>query len=271
MNRPADDFHKLERRLCLSGVLSTRTGLRIGSGGSGELDAVDLPVLRDARGYPLIPGSSLKGVMRSTIEALVRGAAQDTNTGLWACDPLSEGKGGASKACGVHAAGQRDQIKVDEHCAVCRLLGSRLVASHVRFSDALIPPEDRNDRAPVEVRDGVAIDRDLRVAYGTNKYDFEVVSPGTRFDLEVFVENPQPWLMGLLVVGFEQIAEGFSALGGFTSRGLGRVEIHWSRMTQVTARELLDGQKPVRQDKAAMASSFEEWRKALAERSRGGA
>lgn len=270
MNRPADDFHKLERRLCLTGELLTRTGLRIGSGGSGELDAVDLPVLRDAQGYPLIPGSSIKGVLRSTIEGLVRGAGQDPQTGLWTCDPLSEGKGGTSKACGFHESGQRDQVRTDDHCAVCRLLGSRIVASHARFSDALVHEEDRKGRIPVEVRDGVAIDRDLRVAYGAQKYDFEVVSPGTRFALEVFIENPQPWLMGLLVIGFEQIAEGFSALGGFTSRGLGRVEIRWSTMTQVTAREMLNGQPPVRMDQAGIAEAFAQWRKALAERALGG-
>ena len=64
----AADFHVLHKRLRLMGTLTTRTALRIGSGGSGELDAADLPVLRDAEGFPLIPGGSLKGVLRSTIE-----------------------------------------------------------------------------------------------------------------------------------------------------------------------------------------------------------
>ncbi len=262
-----DDFHKLEQRICLSGFLKARTALRIGSGGSGELDAVDLPVLRDRQGYPLIPGSSLKGVLRSTIEALIRGSTLNSETGVWTCDPLTEGKAGGPKACGYHEKGNRARVNTDEHCAVCRLFGSHVIASHVRFSDALIPTEDRNGRAPVEIRDGVAIDRDRRIAADKKLYNFEVIAPGTRFALEVFVENPQPWLMGLLVIGFEQIAEGFSALGGFTSRGLGRMEVHWSEMRQSTARELLNGQSPVKLDEQAMQVKFAEWREALARQS----
>ncbi len=225
-----DNFDALTERLCLRGSLVTRTGLRIGSGGSGESDAVDLPVLRDAQRYPLIPGSSIKGVLRSTVESLLRGANRDKTTHLWACNPHSEGKGGEPASCGYHKSGEQPSTDTSGYCAACRIFGSRRVASHVRFSDALIPKDKRSGRIPVETRDGVAIDRDLRVAYGVAKYDFEVVSPGTQFDLEVFIENPEDWLMGLLVVGFEQIAEGFSALGGFTSRGLGRVEIAWSEM-----------------------------------------
>jgi len=258
VSRQVDDFHKLEHRICLAGKLVTRTGLRIGSGGSSELDAVDLPVLKDAGGFPLIPGSSIKGVLRSTIESLIRGAGLPADSGLWACDPLSK------ESCGYHESGKRTQVKTDEHCTVCQMLGSHIVASHVRFTDALVPTEDRQGRIPIETRDGVAIDRDLRVASGGKKYNFEVVSPGTQFALEVFADNAPPFLMGLLVIGFEQIAEGFTALGGFTSRGLGRTEIHWSHLTKVTARELLNGLLPKKVEGAALAAQFEDWRSALA-------
>lgn len=258
-----DNFDALTERLCLRGSLVTRTGLRIGSGGSGESDAVDLPVLRDAQRYPLIPGSSIKGVLRSTVESLLRGANRDRATHLWACDPLSE-RTDRERACGYHKSGEQPSTDTSGYCAACRIFGSRRVASHVRFSDALIPKAKRSGRIPVETRDGVAIDRDLRVAYGVAKYDFEVVSPGTQFDLEVFIENPEDWLMGLLVVGFEQIAEGFSALGGFTSRGLGRVEIAWSEMGRVRATDLLAGKpmETVRDD--ALLAEFDKWRKKLA-------
>lgn len=269
MNEPVADFHELERRLRLTGRLTTRTALRIGSGG-GERDAVDLPVIRDAGGYPFLPGSSLKGALRSTVEALLRGAAHARETGLWACNPLVEGEG-PERACGYHEQGRRGDVKVDDHCATCRLFGSRVVASHTRFSDAILCAEARTRRAPVELRDGVGIDRDLRVAHGGLKYDFEVVSPGTSFDLEVFVENPRPWLMGLLALGFDQIADGFTVLGGFTSRGLGRVDLEWFGLTEVTARDLLSGREPQTIAGAELAARQGEWRQALAERARGGA
>ena len=82
MSSEIADFHFLNERIKLSGTLITRTALRIGSGSAGELDAVDLPVLKDADGFPLIPGSSIKGALRSTIEALMRGAERYEHLGL---------------------------------------------------------------------------------------------------------------------------------------------------------------------------------------------
>lgn len=275
MSNPAADFHRLESRLRLRGVLETKTALRIGSGGGGDLDASDLPVLRDADGYPLIPGSSLKGVVRSTVEALVRGAdVTNRSHGVWTCDPFA-GDGEPDRACGWHDSNRRNReeaLKTD-HCAVCRLFGSHVIASHVRFSDALLSDLQavkHRGRVPVEVRDGVAIDRDLRTAHGGQKYDFEVIAPGTRFDLEVFVENPRDWLMGLLVIGFDQVADGFSALGGFTSRGLGRVAIQWTDMTRVDARSLLQGGEATVFTPERMSAEFKGYRDVLAARVRGG-
>lgn len=271
MSERVADFHALDSRLRLSGVLVTRTALRIGSGGGDTQDAADLPVLRDARRRPLIPGSSLKGVLRSTIEALLRGATLDPATGLWACDPHDEEEGSPERACGSHRAGTRASVDRARHCAACRLFGSRVVASHVRISDAQLLWDEESQRGlplPIEVRDGVAIDRDLRVVSGAQKYDFEVVSAGSRFELEVFVENPRPWLLGLLAVGFEQIHEGFTALGGFTSRGLGRVEIRWTSLSRSTARNLLDGSPPEVVAPPSLDDEFARWRAALAQQAR---
>jgi CRISPR-associated RAMP protein (TIGR02581 family) len=264
MTARVDDFHCLESRLRLTGVLRAVTALRIGAAG-GDLDGVDLPVIKDAAGVPFCPGAGLKGVLRSTVEALLRGA-ESRPAGLWACDPL-EDTDGPHRSCGHHERGTRSSVQLDEHCAVCRLFGSHLVASHVRFCDApmRLSEHDRKlNRIPVEVRDGVSIDRDLRRARGARKFDFEVVSPGAEFALEIFVENPQPWLMGLVVMGFDQLAEGFAALGGFTSRGLGRVSFTWSSIVRVTAGALLRGDPPVTTTGDAVAAQMRAWRDALA-------
>lgn len=280
MSELAADFHVLRARLRLAGTLTTRTALRIGSGGGGELDSADLPVLKDVDGFPFVPGASLKGALRSTVEALVRGAVHGTTDPartqalLWACDPLAKedydsGGDRVRRACGHHEAKQRSQVDTEKHCAVCRLFGSHVLASHVRFCDALVPRADTpaaGRRKPIEMRDGVAIDRDLKTVYKSQKYDFEVVSPGTSFALEVFVDNPRDWLMGLLVIGFEQLDTGFTALGGFASRGLGRVEIAWSSLTRCTAEDLLHGRPPAVIDGDGLRAAMRAWQQALAQR-----
>ena len=60
---------KLHGRVILKGEIHVLTGLHIGgSPGALEIGGLDLPVIRDARGFPYIPGSSLKGKMRSLWE-----------------------------------------------------------------------------------------------------------------------------------------------------------------------------------------------------------
>lgn len=257
--RSANDFHVLERRIRMQGVLTTRTALHIGSGTPTWETASDLPVLRDALDRPFIPGSTLKGVIRSTIEAILR-ASERRDRGLWACDPLAK-----KDACGYHEQGKREEAvaAISNHCAVCRLLGSHVLASHVRFSDAL-PLGDIKPR--IEVRDGVAIDRDLRTVYQNQKYDFETVAPGTDFNLEVFIDNPDDWTMGLLIMGFDQLADGFAGLGGFTSRGLGRVDLAWTEFLMVTAEDLLENRlaEPITDEKK-LAAELKRWRDKLAD------
>src|SRR5258707_3208675 len=60
---------KLVGKLILSGDLHCETGLHIGAGkGSLEIGGADNPVVKDAFGLPYIPGSSLRGKVRSLLE-----------------------------------------------------------------------------------------------------------------------------------------------------------------------------------------------------------
>ena len=52
-------FATLHNCLRVTGTLVAQTALRIGAGRSSEVTGTDLPVLRDARGRPLIPGASI--------------------------------------------------------------------------------------------------------------------------------------------------------------------------------------------------------------------
>src|SRR3954465_14138100 len=56
-------------KLILQGQLHCETGLHIGAGkGSLEIGGGDTPVVKDAFGRPYIPGSSLRGKLRSLLE-----------------------------------------------------------------------------------------------------------------------------------------------------------------------------------------------------------
>src|SRR5260370_5563160 len=60
---------KLIGKLSLEGEMLCETGLHVGAGkGSLEIGGSDNPVVKDAFGRPYVPGSSLRGKIRSLLE-----------------------------------------------------------------------------------------------------------------------------------------------------------------------------------------------------------
>ncbi len=168
-----------------------------------------------------LPGSSLKGAIRSCFERLLR--SQD----IHACDPTA---GGCSK---------KKQLHYRDHCYACRTFGSTNLASRVSFSDAfpwgLDAEEDKRKTAAddiekkyIQVRPGVAIDRRKgKVAAGP--FDLEVVTGGT-FYSRVVLRNYQLWQLGLLLHVFDEMNSGAQKLGFAKSRGLGQVQVEPQRL-----------------------------------------
>ncbi|HEX4965541.1 MAG TPA: CRISPR-associated RAMP protein Csx7 [Thermoanaerobaculia bacterium] len=228
-------------RLRLEGVLTTHTALHIGAGGSGDALGTDSPVVRTAAGAPYVPGSSLKGVLRSAAEALFRGGpGQEARETLWSCNLIA----GEESACVSHKTAEAiraeiekqggDSRKVaeaiwDRSCTVCHLFGSMALSSRVRFADLLL----RGETPLFELRNGVGIDRDKELAAAGVLYDFETVPPETEFELRVTVDNPTDEEVGLLLYLFHELDAGNLTLGGKASRGLGRVRIHWDKIEEI--------------------------------------
>ena len=78
------DRSELKNRYIFSGTLIMDTPLHIGAG--GEISTVtDSPILRDASGRPIIPGSSLKGAFRTAVERLAPSLGSDA-TPLNSCN-----------------------------------------------------------------------------------------------------------------------------------------------------------------------------------------
>jgi CRISPR/Cas system CSM-associated protein Csm3 (group 7 of RAMP superfamily) len=71
MNAPSHD--RLIHRLSFRGALVADSAIHVGTGQPGAEEATDMPVARDGRGAPYIPGSSFRGAFRSSLESLLRG------------------------------------------------------------------------------------------------------------------------------------------------------------------------------------------------------
>jgi len=225
-------FHIFKNRLEISGTLTTITALRISKGRSTEPIGSDLPVVKDALGQPLIPGSSFKGAMRSRLEAFMRGI--DPSLALDPSELISREITEHVKTLKeIHK--DNDQVLTDALDAitdeVSKVFGTPWQASKFQVQDLTVKEDTWFGQ--YQERDGVAIDRDTETASDGKLYDFQVVPAGTPFKFKAVVENAEPWELGLLMVGLHQFEAQQIPLGGGTSRGLGVVSLELDEMIWV--------------------------------------
>ncbi len=235
---------RLIRRFSLRASLLCESAIHVGSGDSANaLAAADSPIARDGRGRPYIPGSSLRGSLRSGIESLLLGL------GGWRVCNLFE-KEGESASCSERIKKAREErgdlsesaafdLAWGESCEVCRLFGSSFLASRVRLAD--LPLASDPEETPVYVRDGVGLDRDLKTAAKGILYTFQAVTSGAHFDLRVEVENPEDHEMGLLFIGLDLFEQGLATVGGKSSRGLGLAKVTNLSVVQRTPEDFFRG------------------------------
>ncbi|AEN73084.1 CRISPR-associated RAMP protein, SSO1426 family [Rhodothermus marinus SG0.5JP17-172] len=269
------DFWRFENRTIIESMLVMRTALSVGSRASFLPAGTDLPVIKTPEGIPYIPGSSLKGVVRSYVERLLRTidalGRKHQGQRLWACDPLNEQDRCVIATCGPSCEQCEDcrgncctncsrckrciTNRVTENgrisdqrlahelwaqsCTVCRLFGSPWLASRVAFQDAHLVNAEAMLHL-TEVRDGVGIDRDLGAAKTGIKYDFETVPAGARFGITIVVENAERWEIGLLLLALEAMDRAALPVGGKSTRGLGWGTLEDVRIKRIEAQHLLD-------------------------------
>ncbi len=221
-------FEKLKSRYVINGKVVMDTGLHIGSGeDSFETDAL---VIKDAYGKPYIPGSSFKGILRSTVErivpnldgfrtcALIKGAN---------CATVNEAKKNQFKA---RLKGDEEGDPLDLICDTCKLFGSTVVASKIKVPDLYV---SEPYIGVFEKRDGVGIDRDTETAAEGAKFDYEVIPSQTGFAFEMIGENLDERDKFLLAFGLREMQSGMVSLGGNKSRGLGAFRLVIEEVTHL--------------------------------------
>ena len=220
---------KLIGKLILAGDLNCETGLHIGAGkGSLEIGGADNPVVKDAFGLPYVPGSSLRGRLRSLLES----AMGLTEPGELVY--LSKRRGQEVR---IHQSDRPD----DEVCLLFgrnpgrmeRVQGEAFearTASPARLAvyDAALDADsitaqmrENLDDEITEVKSENAIDR---ITSQANPRTLERVPAGARFKvrmvLDILCEEDKA-LAARLIGGLRLLED--DALGGGGSRGSGRV------------------------------------------------
>jgi CRISPR-associated RAMP protein (TIGR02581 family) len=179
-----------------------------------------------------IPGSSLKGAIRSHCERLCR------SLGLDVCDILGSEGGSCVDKAGKEQSEKGEKIEgivpYRNHCCICRTFGSMNLASRVLFSDAFPwswNAEEREKAKAIEeinkfinIRPGTAIDRRKGSVKGGALWEMEVLAGGT-FYCELTIRNYQLYQLALVLLSFHHLNAGLQKLGFGKTRGLGRVRV----------------------------------------------
>ncbi len=221
-------MHKQLLNECrISGTLTTSSPVLVRSAVE-TIAGPDVGTVLTVRGgldQPYLPGSSLKGALRSQAERIARTLRPNS-----ACNPVDDR--GPMRFCGRRLEErEREQQRTDrrysvqphvayrDSCAACKLFGSTAVAGRVSVTDAYLLP----GIVPALIRrDGVGIDRFSGSASLRSRYEIEAVTDVSfRFDLRL--TNFELWQLGLVGLAVQDLLNGRLPLGTGKSRGLGQV------------------------------------------------
>ncbi|MBE9187285.1 CRISPR-associated protein Csm3 [Microcoleus sp. LEGE 07076] len=191
------------------------TALCIGAGGSsGSL--ADKPIVRNAEGNLLIPGSQIKGRLRHECEKIARGLGWEIS------ESPSPGKMVIRRDNAPNNF-RRSEYEVsgyDEtyHCLISQIFGDPVLPSRVMFDDLICTEKPEN--LAEFLRPGVTINRRRRTAEENKLYFLETSPPhvSLRFEGQIhLLPNCPCYAKALMLAGFKHI----HALGGSKSAGLG--------------------------------------------------
>jgi CRISPR/Cas system CSM-associated protein Csm3 (group 7 of RAMP superfamily) len=199
---------RVVRRVVAEGRLVLETSAHFGGGDAPD---VDMALFSDADGDYLLPGSTLAGCLRSAIASrmMARGEFEDED-GLSAEPKSLQALFGEPALSGLDSGGQSAVIIDDVH---------------------LMPPQPSVPTQLATRRDSVRIDPRTGTAADGDKYDFEVLQPGSggsvRLELvlrqgrEAFAEE----LLGLFQGALDLLEAGEVSMGAKTRRGLGQLKV----------------------------------------------
>jgi len=217
-------------KLILAADLNCESGLHIGAGkGSLEIGGADNPVVKDAFGRPYVPGSSIRGKLRSLLE---QAAGLNPSEMVY----LSKRRGQEVR---IHQSDRAD----DDICILFgrnpgrleRMSGDAIEsasATPARLTvydapldlDSITPQMRENlDDELTEVKSENAVDR---ITSQANPRTLERVPAGARFKLRIVLDvlcEEDKSLAARVAEGLRMLED--DSLGGGGSRGNGRVRI----------------------------------------------
>lgn len=183
------DFYSYSILTTISGQIKALSPMRIGAGKALSVITSDLPVIKNSKNEPIIPGSSLKGFFRGHLQKILMMRMKDEE----AKKLITEIFGGSNE---------------DDN------------ASSVLFHEL------RMKEGRIAERKHIAIDPETGGARRGSLFEVECLLEGAVFEGKILsARNLNPKALALIKPVMDLANLGLARIGGFKSRGYGEIAI----------------------------------------------
>lgn len=218
-------MQKLIKKLIYAGVLEARTGLHIGAEkNTVEIGGIDNPVVRSAlkERQPYIPGSTLKGKLRSLLQ-IAYGEADERQTGSLICKLF-----GAADSKDKSLLGNSSRLIVRDAYLTSNSLDELKNANEAGYTD--MPFTELKTENHINRISGVA-----------NPRSQERIPAGVTFGIEMIINiyegDDEDALKKTLIEGLKLLNNDY--LGGSGTRGYGQVKITMSEPKVIDMKQIV--------------------------------
>lgn len=206
---------------------------------SSGLDHAPLLATWNDWGNPLLPGSSLRGVLRSHAESIARtmvtlkvNTKKDFLSQCPTCDPqlrdYEKERRLPLESCDSLLR-KNDVEELDPPlCLSCTLFGSSQNGSRLIVEDATYNKLDEQDKPVFKLMDFLAIDR--FTGGGADGFKFDALALwDPSFTIKIHLEDPRPWELGWLWLVLRDLSWGWLSVGFGRAKGFGQIRLmDWS-------------------------------------------
>jgi len=214
-------FQRLERIIDIPVTYTTEGALAISAGDQpGEI--VESPVIK-LGGKPVIPGSSMKGALRSTLESMLSQAGEQVCV-PFAAIPRTIRQDVGKRQEYLAQIGRIGPCEDVEHpCPVCSIFGT--VGGRAGLMGRAIVLDATTQEGEYELieRSHVAITRDTKSQSEGSLMTIEAVDAGAVFRGAIRLVNPEDWQVGAVARALEGVA--MLGVGGKKTAGYGALEV----------------------------------------------
>ncbi|MHA1339633.1 MAG: RAMP superfamily CRISPR-associated protein [Promethearchaeota archaeon] len=234
----------VNKRIIMTIEIRNDEDLHVGSEKEISISKVDLPILKSKNGQPLIPASSIKGVLRAYFSRIINNLS-DTDAQRYNLKKTPSNLSELEKEFTKEENFQNKISFIEKLGTIDKLFGISGLAANIIITDARYFTKE-NDQLPIRNRKHVKMD--LNTDTNENLFDLEAVIDNSAFECKIIYDeigdqlyNDVNYFIKEIFIPLLERNEGLELwIGGMKSRGYGHCTMKLKDKKEVGLLDLLN-------------------------------